>query len=324
MKRFESFLAQQFEDYMTYRRQLGYDTDNLRWALKTVDRYLVTQNAEPKDLTPAFFLSLQAALRTQNKSINRLLCCTRKLFEYLVRKEYCPDNPLRDIPWLPEEHFIPFIFAPAQIDALLDAVCHRLRKNSKDFVKDLGIYLAILLLTRCGMRIYEPLRLKLHHFRADDNTLYIEKTKFKKDRLIPIPRAVAAEISNYLAVRHALWGTDTNPYLLAASKQKAFYDELIRRRFHQAVDDIGLKRRRQSIANTNIGAPTPHSLRHSFAVNTLKRIKAQGKSAQHALPVLAAYLGHSEYKHTAKYLKMLDANHRHNLVNFINTQKHNP
>ncbi|MCP4419527.1 MAG: integrase, partial [Chloroflexi bacterium] len=118
MNRFESFLAQQFEDYMTYRHQLGYDTKNLRWALKTVDRYLVTQNAGPKDLTPAFFLSLQAALRTQNKSINRLLCCTRKLFEYLVRIEYCRENPLRDIPWLPEEHFIPFIFSPAQIEQL--------------------------------------------------------------------------------------------------------------------------------------------------------------------------------------------------------------
>jgi hypothetical protein len=29
MNRFESFLAQQFEDYMTYRRQLGYDTEKL-------------------------------------------------------------------------------------------------------------------------------------------------------------------------------------------------------------------------------------------------------------------------------------------------------
>ena len=86
MNHFESFLAQQFEDYMTYRHQLGYDTDNLRWALKTVDRYLITQNAGPNDLTPSFFLSLQADLHTQNKSINRLLCCTRKFFEYLVRK----------------------------------------------------------------------------------------------------------------------------------------------------------------------------------------------------------------------------------------------
>jgi hypothetical protein len=40
--------------------------------------------------------------------------------------------------------------------------------------------------------------------------------------------------------------------------------------------------------------------------------------------VLAAYLGHSEYKHTAKYLKMLDANHRDHFVNFIDTQKRTP
>ena len=324
MNRFESFLAQQFEDYMTYRRQLGYDTENLRWALKTVDRYLISQNADASDLTAAFFLGLRADLRTQNKTINRVLSYTRGLFEYLLRKDYCQHNPLRDIPWLPEEQFIPFIFSPPQIDELLGAVCHRLRKNANDFVKDLGSYLATLLLARCGMRIYEPLRLLRHQFRTDDNTLYIEKTKFKKDRLIPIPQAVAAEITNYLAVRHKLWCADANPYLLAASKEKPFYDEFISRRFHQAVSDIGLKRPRQTIGNTNIGAPTPHCLRHSFAVNTLKRIKDQGKSPQHALPVLAAYLGHSEYKHTAKYLKLLDAEHRHRLVNFITTQRHNP
>jgi len=324
MNRFESFLTQQFEDYMTYRHQLGYDTDNLRWALKTVDRYLVTQNAGPNDLTPAFFLSLQADLRTQNKTINRVLSYTRGFFDYLLRKEYCQYNPLRDIPWLPEESFIPFIFSPSQINELIQAICQRLRIYSKDFLKDLGSYMAILLLARCGMRISEPLRLQREHFRADDKTLYIEKTKFKKDRLIPIPNSVVTEITNYLAVRRTLWCADTNAYLLALSKEKPFYDEFIRRRFHQAVSDIGLKRSRQTIGNTNIGAPTPHCLRHSFAVNTLKRIKDQGKSPQHALPVLAAYLGHSEYKHTAKYLKLLDAEHRHRLVNFINTQKHDP
>ena len=324
MRYFESFLSQQFEDYMLYRHQLGYDTYSLRWVLKTLDRYLLAQNAGSEDLTPAFFLNLRANLRTQYKSINRVMSTTRMFFDYLLRIQYCQQNPLKDIPLLPEERFIPFIFAPEQIDALLDAVCGRLRQNAKHFVKNLGVYLAILLLARCGMRIYEPLRLKRHHFRNDDNTLYIEKTKFKKDRLIPIPKAVAAEITNYLAVRRILWGADTNPYLLAAGKQKAFYDELIRRRFHQAVNDIGLNHPRQTIGNTNIGAPVPHSLRHSFAVNTLKRIKAQGKSAQYAMPVLAAYLGHSEYKHTTKYLKMLDANHRQNFVNFINTQKQAP
>jgi len=37
------------------------------------------------------------------------------------------------------------------------------------------------------------------------------------------------------------------------------------------------------------------------------------------LPVLAAYMGHSEYKHTIKYLKFIDAQQRLGLVNFINS-----
>ena len=322
MNRFESFLAPQFEDYMLYRQQLGYDTDNLRWALTTVDRYLVSQNAGPKDLTPAFFLSLQADLHTQNKSINRLLCCTRKLFEYLVRIEYCQDNPLRDIPWLPEENFIPFIFSPPQIDELLGAVCQWLRKNSKHFIKNLGIYLAILLLARCGMRISEPLRLQRYHFRVDDNTLYIEKTKFKKDRLIPLPQSVAIELENYLAVRRCLPVIIDNKYLLASSTATGLNDNRVRTVFHRAVSDIGLKKPRQIIGNVNISCPTPHSLRHSFAVNTLKSVKKRGASAQNALPVLAAYMGHSEYKHTLKYLKFIDAQQRLGLVNFIGTHRH--
>ena len=324
MSRFESFLAQQFENYLLYRHQLGYDTQSLRWALKTVDRYLVTQNADASDLTPAFFLSLRANLRTQYKSINRVLSTTRMFFDYLLRKDYCQHNPLMDIPLLPEENFIPFIFSPSQINELIQATANRLRIYAKDFVKDLGCYMAILLLARCGMRICEPLRLQREHFRTDDKTLYIEKTKFKKDRLIPIPNSVATEITNYLSVRRIFWGADDNSYLLAATKEKPFYDEFIRRRFHQAAHDIGLKCRRQTIGNTNIAAPTPHSLRHSFAVNTLKRIKEKGKSPQHALPVLAAYLGHSEYKHTVKYLKLLDAEHRYQLVNFIKTQNRDP
>jgi site-specific recombinase XerD len=212
------------------------------WALKTVDRYLVTQNVAASDLTPAFFLSLRANLRTQYKSINRVLSTTRMFFDYLLRKDYCQYNPLKDIPLLPEENFIPFIFSPSQINELIQATCQRLRIYSKDFVKDLGSYMAILLLARCGMRISEPLRLQREHFRADDKTLYIEKTKFKKDRLIPIPTSVVTEITNYLSVRRCFWGADTNSYLLAMSKEKPFYDQFIRWRFHQAVNDVGLKR----------------------------------------------------------------------------------
>jgi integrase len=89
--------------------------------------------------------------------------------------------------------------------------------------------------------------------------------------------------------------------------------------FDRAVGDIGLEQPRQIIGNVNISSPTPHSLRHSFAVHTLSSVKKRGRSTQNALPVLAAYMGHSEYKHTLKYLKFIDAQQRLELANFIVT-----
>ena len=249
-------------------------------------------------------------------SVNKVLYACRVFFKFLVRKGLYQQNPLEEVCPLPENAFIPFIFSPEQIDHLLDNVCGKIRKTPLFFLKDFGIYLAILLLARCGMRISEPLSLLRSHYRPDEVTLYIEKTKFKKDRLIPIQKTVAKEIDNYLAAKDAFFGNNKNPYLLAGNNQKKLSEQRVRLIFHQAAKDIGLDRKRQVIANTVFARPTPHCLRHCFAVNTLKRIKDQGKSPQHALPILAAYMGHSEYRHTIKYLKVIEAKDRQTLFDF--------
>jgi integrase len=249
----------------------------------------------------------------------------RVFFNYLVRTGAYSQNPLKDIPYLPENDIMPYIFTPEQVNHLLSAVSNQIRKVSKrKYLKDLSGYMAIVLLARCGLRISEPLRLRLNHYRFDEKTIYIEKTKFKKDRLIPLPRSAATELENYLAVRRRLLGDGVNQYLLANYTGRGLNDNRVRLVFHRALSDIGLDQPRQVIGNLNISSPTPHSMRHSFAVNTLKRVKERGKSAQNALPVLAAYMGHSEYKHTVKYLKVIDAQQRLGLVNFISTHPDQP
>ncbi|MFH1993719.1 MAG: tyrosine-type recombinase/integrase [Pseudomonadota bacterium] len=317
MKNFESFLAPQLKAFMAYRQNLGYATKTLWSHLKTFDRYLKRTKHERSLLQPSFFLELRANLKMEPTSANRVLYTARDFFQFLVRKGLYTTNPLHDIPPLSENRFIPFVFSPDQLDQLLGAVCKRIRKYPKYYLKDLCVYLAIVLLARCGMRISEPLRLLRSHYRPDEKTLYIEKTKFKKDRLIPIPLSAADEINNYLAVRNALLGKDQNPYLLARNKQKMVRDYQIRSAYHQAVKDIGLNQARQIIGNTVFSAPVPHSLRHSFAVNTLRRVKEKGRSPQNALPVLAIYMGHCKYKHTIKYLKVLDAEQRKGLADFV-------
>ena len=321
MKNFESFLAPQLNEFITYRQNLGYATKNLLSYLKTFDRYIKKKNAEPDLLQPSFFLELRADLKMEPASVNKVLQATRGFFNFMIRREYCAENPLKDIPPLPENSFIPFIFSPEQVDQLLSAVCKRIRKTPKLFFKDLSVYIAILLMARCGLRISEPLNLQIDHYRSSERSLYIEKTKFKKDRLIPVPMAVAIEIENYLAVRNTLLYEDQNPYLLAGIKQNKLNENRVRFTFNKAVKDVGLNQQRQIIGNTTFASPTPHSCRHSFCVNTLKKIKERGDCPQKALPVLAAFLGHSCYQYTMKYLKVIDSKQRQGLFYFVNSQK---
>ncbi len=320
MNKFKSFLASKLEKYVIYRHNLGYAMKASLSHLKTFDCYLKQKQVEQVSLQPAFFMGMQADLKIEARSANRILSSVRVFFNYLVRTGAYSQNPLKDIPYLPENDIMPYLFSPEQVEHLLSAVSSQIRKASpRLYLKDLSGYMAMVLLAHCGLRIGEPLRLKLNHYRFDEKTIYIEKTKFKKDRLIPLPRSVAKELENYLAARHCLLADVDSKYLLANATGKGLTDNRVRTVFDRAVNDIGLEQPRQIIGSVNINSPTPHSLRHSFAVNTLNRVKKRGASAQNALPVLAAYMGHSEYKHTLKYLKFIDAQQRLELANFINT-----
>jgi len=312
MRRYNSFLSSKFQEYITYRKGLGFTDTNLMLSLSYLDRY--SNNKDWDSLTPTFFLNFRASLKLNPRTVNRVISDISGFFNYLKRMEVIRENPLIDIPPVKEFRFIPFVFSKEQIEQLLLAIEKRIRRNEKYFLFDLAKYVAIVLLARCGLRISEPTRLLITHYRQDERTIYIEKTKFKKDRLIPIPTKAAAEIDNYLAVRRSLL-KDKNPYLLAIGEEK-LKRECLYPVFHQAVKDIGINQSKKTYGNTTFGRPTPHSLRHGFAINTLSSIKKRGKSPQNALPVLAVYMGHCNYINTAVYLKVVDSQQYIELLNF--------
>ncbi len=139
-------------------------------------------------LRPFYFLEMRTNLEMEPRTVNRVFSSIRVFFNFLLRREYVRENPLQDIPPLRENSIIPFVFSPEQTDQVLRVLSQRVGRSEKNFLTDLALYLAVLLLARCGMRISEPLKLMNNHYRSDDGTLYIEKTKFKKQRLIPVPQ----------------------------------------------------------------------------------------------------------------------------------------
>jgi integrase/recombinase XerD len=321
MKPFESFLAPLLNDYLTYREGLGYARQPCYDYLRFFDRYVHQDGVDLSSLDPSFFLHMRSNLAMQASSVNHVLSVTRGFFRFLIRQGIFEKNPLLDIPPLKEEITVPFIFSPEQIDQLLKAVCKKMKRTNASFLRELAMYMAILLMARCGMRISEPLHLLKHHYRREEGTIYIEKTKFRKDRLIPLTKAVMQEMENYLSVQAHLRPEDQNPYLLAGKGLSPIPDQKVRFLFHDAVREIGITQPRKKLGNIIFNPPVPHCLRHSFAVNTLKAIKERGASPQHALPVLAAYLGHATYFNTSVYLKVADASSRKALYDFSVWQK---
>ena len=313
-------MAPQLKQFAAYRKQLGYEPDGIRSVLLDFDRYLQKNAVDQSQLTPAFFLKLRANIHEDPNTVNRVLSGLRALFAFLVRQGQYAVNPLDDIPARGQRYFVPFVFSMQQTDQLLQAVCKTIRRRPRYFLFDVAVYLSILLMARCGLRINEPLRLRQENYRLDEGTIYIEKTKFRKQRLIPLPPAVKKEIDDYLKLRELFGADDQNPYLLASRKQRCLHENHVRNVFHRAIEAIGIRQQREIIGDMTFGKPVPHSLRHSFAINTLTQIKARGQNPQHALPVLAAYMGHRKYQYTGAYLKVNHAADRSGLIEFAKSQ----
>ena len=316
MIKFEGFLADKLEQFLAYRKETGYIHGNIRWFLSVFDNYVKTRNAGLGDMTPGFFLEFRLHVPGEPGTTNRVLLHLRNFFDYLVRIEHIAQNPLTDIPPLTENSYVPFMFSPDQLESFLQLFRKNMNKKSEQkFLKDLAAYTVFLLMARCGLRISEPLKLRDAHFRSDERTIYIEKTKFNKDRLIPITSEVTQGLQNYISVRKSILGRMTDPIILT-THHGPISKNLIYKRFHPAVEGIGINHPKRIIGGITFGHPRPHSFRHSFAVNTLKKACQKGRSPENVLPILAAYLGHTDYRYTIKYLKVMDSEHLNQWVNF--------
>jgi len=317
MRPFESFLATKLEEYIKHRVSLGYNGRNLRSLLRPFDRYLKENDYCWDSIEPKLFLELRQKLSGEPSSINGVLSGIRNFFQFLVHMGHYSYNPLRDLPPIPMGQYFPYIFSPSKIEKLLESIRATFSNTLEKDLETASVYLSILLIAKCGLRISEPLRILVTHYCPNEGTIYIEKTKFQNDRLIPAPKSVLFEIEKYLRIRNSLYPIEKNPHLLVGQRQKLLLANRLYAVFHQAVKDIGINETKRKIGNITFGSPTPHCLRHSFAVNTLNRIKDRGKSIWDALPVLSVYLGHRKICSTTRYLTVLNSQHRQNLLDFV-------
>jgi integrase len=149
------------------------------------------------------------------------------------------------------------------------------------------------LLAATGMRISEALALRLSD--VTDDGLVIEKTKFKKSRLLPLHPSTRRALDNYLEVR--LRAVTTSDALLIGNTGNAVAYSTAIAVFLRVARSIGLR------GSPDRGGPRIHDLRHTFAVRSLERCPPNAAAVSRHIVGLSTYLGHAHVTDTYWYLQ---------------------
>lgn len=183
----------------------------------------------------------------------------------------------------------PYILTAEHIRQLVDAAS---RSGYRTLRR--ATYNTLFSLLACtGLRVSEAIRLRFDDITPDG--LVIRCTKFRKSRLVPLHETAQAGLERYLQQRRPYAPFDEHVFVSLRRKPLRLAD--VERAFRTAVKRVGLP---HGPGGTR---PTPHSLRHSFAVRALQTCP-DGRDAitQHTL-ALSTYLGHSTAANTYWYLE---------------------
>ena len=185
---------------------------------------------------------------------------------------------------------IPYIYSHEDIRRLMTAAASL---SPAGTIRPLTFATLFGLLTATGMRISEALALRLSD--VTDDGLIIEKTKFKKSRLLPLHPSTRRALNAYLAVRSRV-ATGSDAVLIGNTGEAVAYPTVVAV-FLRLTRSIGLR------GSSGGGGPRIHDLRHTFAVRSLEGCSSDGAAVSRHIVGLSTYLGHAHVTDTYWYLQ---------------------
>jgi integrase/recombinase XerD len=183
----------------------------------------------------------------------------------------------------------PYILAAEHIRQIIDAAS---RSGYRTLRR--ATYSTLFSLLACtGLRVSEAIRLRFNDITPDG--LVIRVTKFRKSRLVPLHETAQAGLEQYLQQRRLYAPFDDHVFVSLRRKPLRLAD--VETAFRTAVMRVGLPR------GPGYSWPTPHSLRHAFAVRALETCPEGRDAISKHMLALSTYLGHSTVANTYWYLE---------------------
>lgn len=212
--------------------------------------------------------------------------------EFMGRHRYDVYVPtVRSAPPKKNPH-IPYIFTQEELHKLFSEVDSYPREETNN--RNVLDPVLFRLLYGSGLRVSEALNLQLKDVDSEQEVLVIRHAKNNKDRLVPITKSLMRRVQLLLDTYHR-FSTDTSFLFPSMTGYKTDKSAAYRRfRDYLLMADI---------PHTTAG-PRVHDIRHTFAVCCLKKWVLSGADLTNALPYLAAYMGHTDFRATQYYLRL--------------------
>ncbi len=153
------------------------------------------------------------------------------------------------------------------------------------------------LLAVTGMRIGEAIGLDRENVDLQAGVLNIPLTKFRKHRRLPLHPSTCAALRTYVQIRDELCPHSKTPSFFVSTRGTRLLDVTVHHVFRKLLIEIGLQ------PQPDGSGPKVHSLRHTFAVATVRDWHREGADPTGQMSLLAAYLGHADPAYTYWYLQ---------------------
>jgi len=279
-------LTRAVETYLAVRRAAGFALRSTGYHLKS---FAVFSDARKQHYVSTEIAVHWAGLAPSASERARRLGIIIRFARYLRAEDERHEVPPAIFGKVRLTRPTPYILTPEQVRQLIEAASQSGYKTLRR-----ATYSTLFSLLACtGLRVSEAIRLRLDDITPDG--LVIRSTKFRKSRLVPLHETARAGLERYLEQRRPY--APFEDHVFVSVRRKLLLIEDVDEAFRTAVKRAGLPPR------IGHARPTPHSLRHTFAVRALETCPNGRDAVTTHMLALSTYLGHSKVAHTYWYLE---------------------
>jgi site-specific recombinase XerD len=274
---YRSFLAGVIMDYLDYLDNLGFSTRGPASILRRIDGFLVERNIGCiQQCDSLFWIELLAQYQHHVKASTFQIWRStfQKLCRYLMRQGWMTENPVALFPIPKPQPYRPYVFSNDELRRFFDYLHQQEAHFNTPTIsfRFRSRYVLFHLLYACGLRVSEATRLSVEDYSAEQHTLFIQPSKFLKDRLIPIGSRVAANLEHLLELRKDLFGIPPEgPFFLNLPTRKPCNPNTVSYYFKSVMEHLGIYRPQSTYQGCTQGTPHLHELRRYVPFPTMSR-----------------------------------------------------